>query len=134
MIYTTGNDSHIFSSKALSKTGYWLGVCHGWFHLRGISWPVRSANRELKNDKFLPTVGFEPPDLPQSEVAKRCTIRWYIYRTFKCWPRFTWVCYLNLPAASGRCSKIICPVFLSYCIVMLFDLYDVCRQWRVNKM
>ena len=25
----TGDGSHIFFSEPLSKTGYWLGVCHG---------------------------------------------------------------------------------------------------------
>ena len=48
-----------FVSQSLSKTGFWLGVCHGWFHLHGLTRPVRSANRDLQNEKFLPTVGFE---------------------------------------------------------------------------
>ena len=46
---------------SLSKTGYWLDVCHGWFHLY---WLIRAVchgkKRELQNEKLLPTAGFEP--------------------------------------------------------------------------
>ena len=62
-----------FKLAPLSKTGYWLGVCHGWFHLHGLTRPARSANRKLQNEKFLPIVGFEPATFRiRSEVAKRC--------------------------------------------------------------
>ena len=44
-----------FSSEPFSQTGYWLGVCHGLFHLHGFNWPMRSANRELQNENVLPT-------------------------------------------------------------------------------
>ena len=40
------------------------------------TWPVRSANQKLQNEKFLPTVGFEPRTLRiRSERAKRWAIR-----------------------------------------------------------
>ena len=48
------------SSEPLSKTGHWLGVCYGWFHLHGLTRHVRNANRDSQNDKYLPTMGFEP--------------------------------------------------------------------------
>ena len=45
-------------------------------HLHGLSRPVRSVNRELQNEKFLPTVGFEPGIFRLwSQLAKRCTTR-----------------------------------------------------------
>ena len=33
-----------FSIKAISKTGYWLGVCHGSFHWQGLPRADRNAN------------------------------------------------------------------------------------------
>ena len=33
-----------FSIEPLSKTGYWLGVCHGWFHLQGLTGGVKNAS------------------------------------------------------------------------------------------
>ena len=43
-----------------------------------------SANRELQNEKFLPTVGFEPGTfLLRSERAKRWAIRANKYRPHK---------------------------------------------------
>ena len=41
---TIGNGSHIFSCEPISKTGYWLGVCYGWFHLH---WLTRAARSEI---------------------------------------------------------------------------------------
>ena len=38
-----------FSREPLSKTGYWLGVCHGWFHLH---WHPRSIRSESENYKM----------------------------------------------------------------------------------
>ena len=45
---------------------YWLGVCHGRFYLQGLPRAARNeresirVERELQNEKFLPTVGSEP--------------------------------------------------------------------------
>ena len=50
-----------------SKTGYWLGVCYGWFHLHGLTRAARSENRELQNEKFLPIPGLELTT-PDSQV------------------------------------------------------------------
>ena len=39
----------IFSSnELLSETGYWLGVCHGWFHLHGLPPAARSGSEIYK--------------------------------------------------------------------------------------
>ena len=48
-----------FSCEPISKTGYWLNVCYGWFHLHGLTQAARSENRELQNEKFLPIPGHE---------------------------------------------------------------------------
>ena len=49
-----------FSSEPFSKTGYIItGVCHGLFHLHGLTRAARSENRELQNEKVLPIPGFE---------------------------------------------------------------------------
>ena len=61
-----------FSSELMYKTGYWLGVCHGRFHLLGITPAMRSVNRELQNEKFLPTVGFKP--VPSAYEANMLSI------------------------------------------------------------
>ena len=37
-----------FSDELLSETGYWLGVCHGWFHLHGIPLAARSRSEIYK--------------------------------------------------------------------------------------
>ena len=45
------------------------------FICMGLLDPVRSANRELQNEKFLPTVGFEPGTFRlRSDLAKSCAI------------------------------------------------------------
>ena len=42
------------------------------FHLHALTGPIRSANQELQNEKFLATVGFEPGTFRlRSERAKR---------------------------------------------------------------
>ena len=64
--------SKFFSYEPLSKVWYWLGVWHG-LYLLGITRPVRSANREIQNEKFLPSVGFEPDTFRlRREAAKSC--------------------------------------------------------------
>ena len=34
-----------FFYQKISKTGYWLGVCDGWFHLQGLPRAARNASR-----------------------------------------------------------------------------------------
>ena len=85
-----------FSSGTWFKTGYLISVCHGWFHLHGLTRHVRSPSRELQNEKFLPTVGFEPGTFRlRSELAMRWAISWAIYRALKFSLRFTWACFWN---------------------------------------
>ena len=97
-----------FSREPLSKTGYKLGVCHISFHLHMLTRTVRSAIRELQNEKFWSKVVFEPvpsaykanslsvalleqisiEHLNVDRVLPECAIKIYMYRV----PR-------------GRCSK-----------------------------
>ena len=37
-----------FSDELLSETGYWLGVCHGWFHLHRLPLAARSGSEICK--------------------------------------------------------------------------------------
>ena len=69
--------------------------------------------KDYKLQIFLPTVGFEPgPFRLRIKLDKRCSISWDIYWAFKCWPRFTGVCYEILPDSVPRvrCSKMFCRV------------------------
>ena len=43
-----------FISELLSKTGYWLGVCHVLYNLHGLTRAARSENGELQNEKSCP--------------------------------------------------------------------------------
>ena len=68
----------------LKQGTYNHGVCHGWLHLYGLTRPVKSANRELQNEKFMPKVGFEPVTFRiRSERAERWAIRADKYRSPK---------------------------------------------------
>ena len=42
-----------FFIEPISKTGHWLGVCHGWFHLQGLPRAERNANRTRSTKKTL---------------------------------------------------------------------------------
>ena len=64
-----------FSSEHLSKTGYWLGVCHGWFHLHWIIRHVMSANRESQNENSWSVWDSNPGPSVRSEVAMCCAPR-----------------------------------------------------------
>ena len=48
--------ANLFPKQGISSE---YNVCHGWFHLRGLTRAVRSENRELQNEKFLPIPGLE---------------------------------------------------------------------------
>ena len=67
IIYYWRREPHISFSKPWSKTGYWLSVCHGWFHLHWLTRAGRSENRELQDKKLLPKVRFELKN-PESQV------------------------------------------------------------------
>ena len=68
----------------LAKTGYWLGVCHGWFHLHGITRATRSDNRELPNENSWPR--WDSNSQPLNHKSSAVTIRpshLIYYRQFK---------------------------------------------------
>ena len=48
MIYYYRRQPYFFSDELLSETGYWLGVCHGWFHLHGLPQAPRSGSEIYK--------------------------------------------------------------------------------------
>ena len=87
------------------RTGFLLGVCHGWFHLRGLTRSVRNADRELQNEKFLPTVGFEPGTFRfRSERANCCATRADVYRALINLTAFYHSLLLKFTLPRGRCS------------------------------
>ena len=43
-----------FSIEPLSKTGYWVGVCHGGFHLHGLPRAARSGSENYKMKNSCP--------------------------------------------------------------------------------
>ena len=48
-----------FSIEPISETGYWLGVCHGYFICKSCMYLELIEARELQNEKLLPNVGFK---------------------------------------------------------------------------
>ena len=63
-----------FSIEPLSKTGYWLGVCHGWFHLQGLTGSVKNASWvRITKLKSLAHSGIRTRDLP---LTKRARYHW----------------------------------------------------------
>ena len=92
-----------------SKTGYWLRVCYGWFHLQGRPRAVRNASRaRITKWTILAHCEIRAREFPLTK--RRC------YH----WATKTGVCRMN-KSSPGRWSKIICRVFLSY---------DICIVWR----
>ena len=62
------------SIEPLSKTGYWLGVCHGWFHSQGLTGGVKNASWvRITKLKSLPHSGIRTRDLP---LTKRARYHW----------------------------------------------------------
>ena len=124
VIYNCKRQPYFFSIEPLSKTRYWLGVCHGWFHLQGLTGGVKNASwvRIIKL-KSLVHCGIRTRDLP---FTNRARYHWAtetdVSRADKRSPGFTCAIFRNLPVARVRCSKIICRLFLSsdICIVLLF--------------
>ena len=93
--YTTENGSHVFCSWSLSKTGYWLGVYHGW----SLAWAYSTCEdhepiiTEMKNScpHWDLNQGSFASEANGSVLAKGCAISWDIWRALKYWPSFTWV-------------------------------------------
>ena len=76
------------------------------------------VKRELQIEKFLLTVGFEPGSFRlRSKDATTELRRTDVCRVNRSSPGFNCSIFRNLPAAHGRCNKIICRVFLSYNIL-----------------
>ena len=74
VIYYCKRQHYIFYIEPLSKTGYWLGVCHGWFHLQGLTRGVKNASRvRITKLKILVHCGIQTPDLP---FTKRTRYHW----------------------------------------------------------
>ena len=124
VIYYCKWQPYFFSIEPLSKTGYWLGVCHGWFHLQGITGGEKNTSRvRITKLKILVHSGIRTGDLP---FTKRARYHWAtkadVGLAGKTSLSFTCTIFRNLPVARVRCSKIICCLFLSYdiCIVLLF--------------
>ena len=90
------NGSHIFSCEPFSKTGYWLGVCYGWFHLHGLTRAARSENRELQNEKVLPISGLE-----------LATIYSYIVQ---CESMFAFCCVFSIIVIQNGCHFAVWPI------------------------
>ena len=83
-----------FSIEPLSTTGYWLGVCHGWFHLQGLTGGVKNANWvRITKLKSLAHRGIRTRDLP---LTKRARHHWAtkadVNRADKSSPGF-YLCY-----------------------------------------
>ena len=96
-----------FSIEPLSKTGYWLGVCHGWLHLQGLTGSVKNASWvRITKLKSLAHCGIRTRDLP---FTKRARYHWAtktdVNRVDKRSPGFTCAIFKNLPVARVRCSK-----------------------------
>ena len=115
-----------FSIEPLSKTGYRLGVCHGWFHLQGLTGGVKNASRvRITKLKMLAHCGIRTRDLP---FTKRARYHWAtkadVSLADKTSPGFTCAIFRNLPVARVRCSKIIvvyfCHMkFVSFCCLII---------------
>ena len=83
-----------FSIEPLSKTGYWLGVCHGSFHLQGLTGGVKNASWErITKLKSLAHSGIRTRDIP---LTKRARYHWAtkanVNRVDKSSPSF-YLCY-----------------------------------------
>ena len=114
-----------FSVEYISQTGYWLGLCHCWFHLQGLAWAVKISSRaRITKWKIFAHCRIRTRDLP---LTKRTRYHWAtgtdVCLEDKSSPAFTCAILRNLPVARGRCRKLICRLFLSYniCIVLLFE-------------
>ncbi len=85
--------------------------------------------RELQNEKFLPTVGFDHrtfrlrSERATTELRGLMSVEWIKFAWFICDFKS-----LHLARGTFRCSKMICRLFLSYniSIIMLFDQLRRC--------
>ena len=108
-LYTTADGCHILSIGPIFKTGYWLGVCHGWFIYKGVlELSGTRVERELQNEKSLTTVGIEPGAFRLQTVGATTELRRMMsVEGIKVHLVLT-VLFFSLHVARCRCSKIIC--------------------------
>ena len=94
----------------ISKTGYWLRVCHGWFHLQGLHRAVRNTSRaRITKWKILVHCGIRTRCLPLTKRRRyHSATKTDICRGDKSSPDFNCAIFINLPAAHGRWYEIIC--------------------------
>ena len=93
-----------FSIELISKTGYWLRVCHGWFYLQGLPRAVRNASRaRITKWKFIAHCGIRTRGL---RITKRRCYHWAtktdISRVDKSLPGFNCTIFRNLHVAWSR--------------------------------
>ena len=98
-----------YSSKPFLKQGIsYVYVMVDFIRISLLELFGSRVERELKNVKFLPTVGFEPgTSRLLSERATTELRRLMSTKSIKVHLVFTCAIFRNLPVALGRCSKII---------------------------
>ena len=102
--------ANFFSFEPLSKTGYLLGVYHGWFHLKGLTRAEKNASRAtITKWKILTHFGIRTRDLP---LTKRTRYHWAarddVCRVDRSSLGLTCATFRNLPVTRCKCSQIIC--------------------------
>ena len=136
VIFNCKRQPYFFYRVFRSKTGYWLGVCHGWFHLQGLTGGVKNASRvRITKLKSLTHCGIRTRDLP---FTKRARYHWAtkadVSRADKCSPGFTYAIFRNLPVARVRCSKIICRFFFVIWYLYRFAVYQLRSLLTVKSL
>ena len=108
----------------LSIAGYWLGECHGWFHLHGLPQATRSWSENYKMNKICPQR--ESNSRPLDCEATTVTVRpWYLihYRQVKTKPGFSCAIYIYI-ITRGRC-------FVAYTVLYT---YNICINWGLSNI
>ena len=111
-----------FSIELISKTGYWIRVCHGWFHLQGLSRAVRNASRaRITKWNILAHCGIRTRGLP---LPKQRRYHWAtktdVNRMYKSSPGLT-VLFLE--------------IYLQHIVITFCKLFTVSKllNWSNNK-
>ena len=96
-----------FSIEPLSKTGYWLIVSHGWFHLQGLTGGVKNVSRvRITKLRILAYCGIRTRD---PLFTKRARYHWAtktnVSLVDKASPGFTRAIFRNLSVPRVWCSK-----------------------------
>ena len=116
VIYYCRRQPYFFLSKLYLEHSIGLVYIMVYFICKGLTRAVKNANRaRITKWKSISNCGIRTQDLP---LTKRTLYRWVtradICRVNKISPGFTCAIFKKLPVASGRCSKIICRLFLSF--------------------